>query len=319
MSIATCLLVPGTGDDSLPERHGFGIGIAALNQTYTERPRPHCYDPAVDRSRRDSGMTEPMRKSQTVRRAVLLEAGVAAAAALTARRNRGLALAVAGAGIVAARAAFGRNSPFYGRVITHGSRARNRFALTFDDGPGPSTSAILDALRDARAHATFFVLGRQVEEHPDLVARIVREGHELASHGYDHGILVFRGADHVHEQLLSTETAVEAIAGSGALSRFFRAPHGFRGPTTSRAAAHLGYRTVGWGTGVFDSAQPGTEVIADRVVQAVRPGEIILLHDADGWDPSASRHQTAEAIPAICSRSRALGLEPALLSAVIGP
>ncbi len=249
----------------------------------------------------------------------MLEAGVAATAVLAARRNRTLAIALAGAGIIAARATFGRNSPLYGRVITHGSRDHDRFALTFDDGPGPSTPAILDALKSARARATFFVLGRQVEEHPDLVARIVEEGHQLASHGYDHGILVFRGPDHVHEQLLRTESAVDAAVGGDALTHFFRAPHGFRGPTTSRAAARLGYRTVGWGTGVFDSAQPGADVIADRVAHAIRPGQIILLHDADGWDPSASRRQTADAVPEICSRARALGLEPATLAAVIGP
>jgi len=258
-----------------------------------------------------------MRKSQTVRRAVLLEAGVVAAAALTARRNRRVALALAGAGLIAARGAFGRNSPLYGRVIDHGSRQRNRFALTFDDGPGPSTPDILDALREAGARATFFALGRQVEEYPEVVARIIDEGHELASHGYDHGILVFRGSDHVYDQLVRTEHAVEAAAGIGAMTRFFRAPHGFRGPSTSRAAARLGYRTVGWGTGVFDSAQPGTDVIVERVTEALRPGQIILLHDADGWDPGASRIQTAEALPAICSRARKLGLEPATLSAVI--
>ncbi len=264
-------------------------------------------------------MTEPMRKSQTVRRAVAFETGIAAAALITARRNRGAALAIAGIGLVAARGAFGRNSPVFGRVINRGPATVPRIALTFDDGPGPSTPAVLDALRTAGARATFFVLGRQVEAHPDLVERIATEGHEIASHGYDHGILVFRDPQHVREQLERTERAVEAIVGPHAMSRLFRAPHGFRGPLTSRAAAQAGYRTVGWTTGVFDSAQPGADVIAERVIRALEPGAVILLHDADGWDPDASRSQTAAAVPDICARARAMGLEPSPLSAVITP
>lgn len=261
-------------------------------------------------------MTEPMRKSQTVRRTVLLETGIAAAA-LAARRHRPLALALTGAGVLAARGAFGRNVPLFGRVIHRGASTARRFALTFDDGPGPSTPAILDALAEADVRATFFVLGRQVERYPEVVARMVAEGHELGNHGFDHGILVFRGAGHVQDQLRRTEDAVATAVGSDALSPFFRAPHGFRSPVTSRAAARRGYRTVGWGTGVFDSAQPGSTVIADRVVAALRPGEIILLHDADGWHPDASRQQTADALPTICAQARDQRLEPSTLGGIL--
>jgi len=264
-------------------------------------------------------MTEPMRKPETLRRVAALETAVAAGALLAARRSRPAALAIAGLGLVAARGAFGRNSPVFGRVIDRGPATTARVALTFDDGPGPSTPAVLDALRAAGARATFFVLGRQVEAHPDLVARMADEGHQIANHGYDHGILVFRDAAHVRDQLDRTERAVTAIAGPDTMSHLFRAPHGFRGPLTSRAAARAGYRTVGWTTGVFDSAQPGTDVIVDRVTRALRPGGIILLHDADGWNPSASRSQTAAALPAICERARALGLEPSSLNAVLSP
>jgi len=194
-------------------------------------------------------MTEPMRKPETLRRVAALETAVAAGALLAARRSRPAALAIAGLGLVAARGAFGRNSPVFGRD----------------------------------------------------------------------GILVFRDAAHVRDQLDRTERAVTAIAGPDTMSHLFRAPHGFRGPLTSRAAARAGYRTVGWTTGVFDSAQPGTDVIVDRVTRALRPGGIILLHDADGWNPSASRSQTAAALPAICERARALGLEPSSLNAVLSP
>lgn len=262
-------------------------------------------------------MAEPMRKGETVRRALLLETGLLAAAALTTRRSPTIGLALAGAGAVAAWGAFARNSPVFGRVVHHGPRDASRVALTFDDGPGPSTPAVLDALRDTGARATFFVLGRQADRHPELVARIAADGHEIASHGYDHGILVFRGLAHVADQLRRTEQAIAEAAGAGSLSKIFRAPHGFRGPATTLAACRAGYRVAGWTTGVFDSDLPGADVIAARVVRDLSPGAIVLLHDADGWRPDASRAQTAAAIPAICAAIRDRGLEPVTLGELV--
>ncbi len=258
-------------------------------------------------------MAEPMHKGEAVRRALVVEAGFAAVALANSRRRPALGVLVAGAGALAAWGAFARNSPLFGSVLYRGSPAQPRFALTFDDGPGPSTSAVLDALRDAGARATFFVLGRQVERHPDLVRRIVADGHELANHGYDHGILVFRNPAHVLDQLQRTEAAINDAAGPDALTRMFRAPHGFKGPATAIAARRAGYRLAGWSVGVFDSAQPGADLIAERANRALTPGGVLLLHDADGWNPSASRDQTAAAVGPICTAARARGLEPVAL------
>src|SRR4051794_41623688 len=84
-------------------------------------------------------------------------------------------------------ASFTPNSPLFGRVVTGRGTNDRVLALTFDDGPSAEwTPPVLDALRDKNARATFFVLGRHAEAHPELVRRISDEGHELASHGYDH-------------------------------------------------------------------------------------------------------------------------------------
>lgn len=256
-----------------------------------------------------------MRKGAVVRRALLVEAGLTAAA-LAARRKPAVGAALIGAGALLAWGAFARNSPVFGRVIHRGGDREPRFALTFDDGPGPSTPAVLDALRESDARATFFVLGRQVEEHPDLVRRMVAEGHEIANHGYDHGILVFRSPSHVADQIARTEAAVADAVGPGAITPLFRAPHGFRGPFTAAAVRRAGYRPAGWTVGVFDSDQPGADVIAARAGSALAPGTILLLHDADGWNPSASRDQTAEAIGPICRAARERGLQPVPLGAL---
>ena len=124
---------------------------------------------------------------------------------------------------------------------------------------------------------------------------------------------MFRNRAQVLEQLQRTEAAISDAAGPDALTRMFRAPHGFKGPATALAARRAGYRLTGWSVGVFDSAQPGADVIADRANRALTPGGVLLLHDADGWDPSASRDQTAAAIGPICAAARARGLEPITL------
>ncbi len=263
-------------------------------------------------------MTQPMRKGQAVHRAVWTGVGVTLGAAILARRRPvAAATLVTGAALMGVAAFMPRN-PALGRALARGPADRPRAALTFDDGPGPSTPEVLDALAAEGVRATFFVLGRQVERHPEVVRRIVAEGHQLANHGYDHGILIFRGAAHVADQLARTERAVDRAAGPEAMSRLFRAPHGFRGPATALGARRAGYRMAAWTTGVFDSAEPGAAAIARRATTALAPGTILLLHDADGWAPERPRRQTAQALPDICRAARARDLELVTLAELVG-
>ena len=259
-----------------------------------------------------------MRKGEAVQRAVWVGAAAVVASASLARRHPAAALAIVGAAGAAGAAAFMPRNPVLGRAVWRGPADRPRAALTFDDGPGPSTPDVLDALAREGVRATFFVLGRQVDRHPDIVRRMVAEGHQLANHGYDHGILIFRGARHVRDQLLRTQRAVERAVGADATSRVFRAPHGFRGPATALGSRHAGYRMAAWTTGVFDSAEPGAAVIARRASQALAPGTILLLHDADGWAPGRPRQQTADALPEICRSARARDLELVTLDELVG-
>jgi uncharacterized protein (TIRG00374 family) len=135
---------------------------------------------------------------------------------------------------------------------------------------------------------------------------MVREGHEVASHGWSHGIVVFASPRAVRDELDRT-TAVITRAGSPA-PRHFRTPHGFRSPSLCRVARRRGYTVVGWTAGVFDTARPGAAVIAERTRRAARPGAILLLHDADG-NGDDDRSQTADALPAILADLRERGLE----------
>lgn len=258
-------------------------------------------------------MTPPMTKRQAVVRTALTGISVAAVSTGLARRHPAIAAALMATTATVGAAAFLPRSPILGRTMHRVSASQGQVALTFDDGPGPSTHAILDVLAAEGMVATFFVLGREAERHPAAVRRIVADGHQLASHGWDHGILIFRGPRHVLRQLRRTQSTLESIVGREVPSRHFRTPHGFRGPTTAAAARLAGYRIAAWTTGVFDSAEPGAATIARRAIDALRPGAVILLHDADGWRPDTPRPQTVAALPDICRAIRARGLAPVRL------
>jgi uncharacterized protein (TIRG00374 family) len=220
--------------------------------------------------------------------------------------------------IAIAWATFTPNARLFGTVVGIGSTPQPMIALTFDDGPSPEwTPGVLDALRDAGARATFFALGRQVRAHPEIARRIVEEGHELASHGDDHSLLVFAGPRAIVHQFRAADSALTAAV-DGKASKLFRAPHGFRNPFVSAVAGQQGYRMVGWHGAVFDTARPGVEAIVARCTHVLRPGAILLLHDGDGSGQGGDRAQTVEAVPHILASAREQGLEPVTVSELAG-
>ncbi|HEY0243078.1 MAG TPA: polysaccharide deacetylase family protein [Gemmatimonadaceae bacterium] len=214
-----------------------------------------------------------------------------------------IGLAVAGG---AAHGAFHRNSPVFGAALSELPGTASNVALTFDDGPNPeATPRILDELDSHGVKATFFVLGSHAERWPELVERVVREGHQVGNHGFFHRKLHFRSPSYVRRDIqLGTEAIQNAC---GEAPRLFRAPHGFRSPWVNSIARSFGQRTVGWSLGVWDSDRPGVEAIVEKTVSGARRGSIILLHDGDGYDAAGDRTQTAAALPGIIIRLRERG------------
>lgn len=222
------------------------------------------------------------------------------------------------AAVVAAGAltwgALERNAPLFGAVQRRLALANRSIALTFDDGPNPdATPAVLDALGAEGVVATFFVLGKHAERWPSLVARTAREGHVIGNHGYHHRKLIFRSPRYVRDDIrLGTDALQRAGAPRPTL---FRAPHGQRNPWVTPIARSAGQRTVGWTLGVWDTARPGPQAIADRVVRGATPGAIVLLHDGDGYNPLGDRMQTARALPLVIRGLRARGFSFVALAA----
>lgn len=204
---------------------------------------------------------------------------------------------------------FGRSAQVDARV--------DAFALTFDDGPDPRYTPEISRILASRGHrATFFMLGRAVRDHPELAVLVVADGHEIACHGDDHGLLAFASPSELRRQLNATEQAVYLATGR-LPAPLFRPPHGVRSPWLTGTVVGYGHRVCAWDGNVFDTSEPGASVIVDRVEQLLRPGAVVLLHDGDGSFAGRSRHQTVEALPAILDAAERHGLRSVWLSSLV--
>jgi peptidoglycan-N-acetylglucosamine deacetylase len=156
----------------------------------------------------------------------------------------------------------------------------SRVALTFDDGPhAVYTDRALDVLSAHRAPATFFCLGFLVERHPALVARMHRDGHLVANHGFDHRLAgFFRSPAHAYRGIVKCGLSIRAI--TGYFPRFYRPPVGLRTPPRVLSAHRLGLVWADWscraGDGGNGCLTPGK---AKQLLAAVQGGDVILLHD----------------------------------------
>jgi peptidoglycan-N-acetylglucosamine deacetylase len=208
---------------------------------------------------------------------------------------------------------FSTNARLFGSVVRT-RKDQPRLALTFDDGPDPRFTRAISSLLTRRGHhATFFVLGAHVRAHPQLVAQLIADGHEVASHGDDHRLLAFASPRALRKQLDTTERAVEDVLGRPP-APLFRAPHGVRSPWLVGVARRCGYRVCGWDGRVFDTSSPGVEEIVARVQRLLRPGAVVLLHDGDGSGRAASRQETLAALRPILDEIDRRGLRSVPLS-----
>ncbi len=166
-------------------------------------------------------------------------------------------------------------------VVTSGPDDARGVALTFDDGPDPrSTPRILDELDRAGAKATFFVIGKKADAHPELVRAIAERGHALGVHSYEHERLFsLRSPGHVRRDLERALGAIERAAGKR--PRLFRAPIGHISPTMARVVRELDLLVVGWSVRAIDGwSGAQAERIEERVSRGLCDGAIVLLHDA---------------------------------------
>jgi peptidoglycan-N-acetylglucosamine deacetylase len=181
-----------------------------------------------------------------------------------------------------------------------GDRGRD-IALTFDDGPGPYTPAVLGVLERLHVHATFFEIGEMLRYFSASTVRELRGGDVIGDHTQTHPEMATLSAHAQHEELFEQILHIELLGGPRPI--LFRPPYGSYDATTMRQLRALHLLMVLWSVDTDDYLQPGVAVIVQRALAGAHPGAIILMHDAGG-----TRTQTIAALPIIIHKLRARGL-----------
>jgi peptidoglycan/xylan/chitin deacetylase (PgdA/CDA1 family) len=198
-------------------------------------------------------------------------------------------------------------------------RQDGQAVLTFDDGPDSSpdgTGAVLDALDAAGAKATFFLVGEQIADSPELAIEIAARGHEIGVHGQRH----FR-----HDRVPSAESVADIEAGYAAVAEiadgkpsFYRPPYGKLSAAGAETCRRLGLEVAYWSTWGLDWEPLSAQRIASRVNRDLDDGSIVLLHDSARYAARPSAIETARSIEAIAGRAAELSLDLVTLGNACG-
>lgn len=193
-------------------------------------------------------------------------------------------------------------SPANAHVIFRVHTTAKVVALSFDDGPDPRfTPQVLTILDRFHAHATFFVVGENVQQHPELVRAEVERGDEIGNHTFDHPDLESLPADQVAQEIARGAAAIRA-AGAPAPD-LFRPPRGLTDEIVAVIADANRYKTVFWDLAVEHFVNHTTTAAAvDEMIERIRPGDIILAHDG-----RLDRSRTVVALPYLLERLRSQG------------
>ncbi|HEY7257056.1 MAG TPA: polysaccharide deacetylase family protein [Solirubrobacterales bacterium] len=192
-----------------------------------------------------------------------------------------------------------------GGLVTNGPRDRDVVALTFDDGPSSYTEAFADVLREQHVQATFFEIGQEIAGREATMRRLVRDGDEIGNHTTHHQ--AYPG----YADLVTTSDLIESA------TRFrpclFRPPGGAVNGAVIDAAARAGMTTITWDVDPSDWSNPGSNAVYARVVDAVEPGSIVVMHDGGG-----TRADTLAALPQIIETLRRRGYRFATVTELLG-
>ncbi|MER3490991.1 MAG: polysaccharide deacetylase [Mastigocladus sp. ERB_26_2] len=191
---------------------------------------------------------------------------------------------------------------FQGAVINQAKLPPNDkvIALTFDDGPWPDhTAQVLNILRENNIKATFFVVGQNLKNYPNLGKQIVAEGHVIGNHTWHHWYHFFNPQAAAFE-IDNTSELISQI--TGAKTTLFRPPGGMLHNGLASYAKSNKYTVVMWSVDSVDYSRPSAPILTSRVLKSSKPGSIVLMHDGGG-----NRSHTVAALPQIISKLRKQG------------
>jgi peptidoglycan/xylan/chitin deacetylase (PgdA/CDA1 family) len=205
----------------------------------------------------------------------------------------------------------GRTSTLFGPSVWRGPVDRPTLALTFDDGPGPSTPEVLDLLAARGARATFFQCGKDVRQWPQIARAVSEAGHEIGNHGDTHSPFYLRPSARIYEELARAQQSIQDVTGQTPV--LFRAPFGCRWFGLRRAQRRLGLRGVMWTAIGLDWKLPAG-AIAARLAAAASNGAIFCLHDAH-----ANIRETIEAVRRLIPELQSRGFQFETVSELLCP
>jgi len=205
----------------------------------------------------------------------------------------------------------------YGRSFVGLPTGSRQLALTYDDGPNdPSTLRLLDVLARHDVKATFFVLGRFVEQKLEIVRALAAAGHVIGNHSWDHPRLIFASNSELRRQVGRTQEAI--FDACGVRPTIFRPPYGGRRPGTLQAVRKLGLEPVMWNVTCYDWKATSGEQVFAHAQRQIRGGNVILMHDGDQQAMGADRRHTVEATERLIAHYKAQGFEFVTIPEMMG-
>jgi peptidoglycan-N-acetylglucosamine deacetylase len=196
----------------------------------------------------------------------------------------------------------------YGRSFIGLEPGSRKLALTYDDGPNdPHTRRLVEVLDRYNVKATFFVLGRFVQEKPEIVRALAAGGHEIGNHSWDHPRLIFVSSEELQRQVRQTQTAI--FDACGVTPTLFRPPYGGRRPGTLNSVRALGLEPVMWSVTCYDWKPTAADRVVAHAKRQIRGGDVILMHDGDQAAMGADRSHTVAATERIVAHYKAEGFE----------
>lgn len=192
--------------------------------------------------------------------------------------------------------------------------AHGEIAITIDDGPDPAvTPQVLEQLDAAGAHATFFCIGERAAAHPELVAEILRRGHDLQNHSQAHRkIFSLFGPHRMAADVAAAQQTFARLAGRA--PRFFRAPAGLRNPFLEPVLARHGLILASWTRRGFDTREGDPATVLARLTRHLAAGDILLLHDGHAARTPQGLPVILAVLPRLLDAVRAAGLRPTTLT-----
>jgi peptidoglycan/xylan/chitin deacetylase (PgdA/CDA1 family) len=202
----------------------------------------------------------------------------------------------------------------YGKFVTDGPRDKACFALTFDDGPGASTSDILAELAQAHVKATFFMVGGEVKKHPALVKAVSEAGHLIGNHSYTHPnfnkVPAATRVAKLTDEVKRTSDGIQNITGHP--THFLRMPYGVTKQWVLDFARHHQHVVVNWTYGSDWESRPKEELLKEYLSH-LNPGSILLMHDG-----GSKRDTTVWLVHRILAEAQKRHLRPVRVDELLG-